>query len=146
MLLKTQSALMHAYVLSRSGLSALATSDFCAYSHHAGQEVGVDVWAMRHLKQYACYPQFAVQAPSPTSNFLKRDNALFQRVADWFFPAAVDFHRRHTFLVETTSVFIIPLLVFILAAILLVATLTRLISPPSSSPFPLLNPANTHTN
>ena len=114
-LIRTRSALMHAYVLSERGLARMGAADFLTFARDEGQETGIDIWAMKNLRQYATIPQLAVQTScSESSNFLQRNDALTQKVADTFFPAAIDFHRRHTLFTELLMCFIIPIVAVLL--------------------------------
>jgi hypothetical protein len=113
-LIRTHSALMHAYILSRSGMQRIAEADFCAFAEERGEETGIDEWVSFHLRQYAIFPQFAVQSWSASSNFRKRANGVAQALHDWFFPQAVDFYRRHTLLVEVGACILTPLVALVL--------------------------------
>jgi hypothetical protein len=113
-LFRTRSAFMHAYVLSRSGMEKLSRVEFCATSKRRGEECGIDEWVMHRMRQYASFPQFCVQCPSTSSNFLKRGNTVTQELANKLVPASIEFHRRHTLMVEIVCYFIVPILITIL--------------------------------
>jgi hypothetical protein len=112
---KTHSALMHAYIFSREGMNKVSKSDFCLFKQQNNdQEDGIDIWVSLNTNQYATFPQIAVQSQSKSSNFVQRSSVLTQTMADGFYPAAIQFHRRHTFVVEIFSFFIAPIVALVL--------------------------------
>lgn len=122
-LLRTQSCLLHAYVLSPTGIRKLASAQYPTLRHPRtttnSADPAIDEWVRDHLRQYAVFPQFAVQCQSASSNSRGVDNSVLQMACDKLMPLCLEMHRRHTLVTELFLVFIVPLLIVILAILLL---------------------------